>query len=529
MILKNYSALKRAIVFNLLLMLAFSCLNIATAQDGQLDSQFVSDGWLQLPFVKERVYANDLIQQDDNKLLVVGNVWVNEVIRSFSLMRFNQDGTPDLSFGENGVVTDPIDSFADNANKVKLDKAGNIFVMGMSPNMERTAPVIVKYLPNGQRDVSFADSGVFVFQLDSNNYPSDLEVLKDGSILGLGYSNIKGNFDFLVFKITSNGVLDTDFGSNGYVLISPGEYNDFARKIHVSPKGEIIATGGTWNGSDWDYSIVKLDKNGILESTFGNGGSAVFAVGSGNDQSGSSSLLADGSVILAGSAIGKNEGQDFGMVKVSPKGTLDTDFGIGGKVITPVGPGYDAARSVLEMPDEKIVVCGHAWQKIDGDFALVRYHADGKIDETFGIKGLSITDLEGMDNVPVATILGNNNEIFVMGNSYNGTTTSPTLAKYVSGFEVSIEEHNYQMASISVFPNPVGSQLTIQLGAIEPGFYEMRLLDLRGKTVQYYPEVSIEGDQQKLNVELPNGLLPGVYFLEVQGENTFARQTLIKQ
>lgn len=523
------SIIKALATLSVLFFLFFQVISSASAQDGQLDSQFVEDGWLQIPFGREPIYVNDMIQQKDGKLVMVGNVWESNVSRSFSLMRYQVDGTLDESFGQAGIVNDPIDSFSDNAYSVQADAAGNLFVIGVSGSEESSNLVMVKYRPDGYRDTSFANNGVFVFELDSNSYPSDLEVLEDGAVLGLGYSNDKGTFDFLVFKVSPKGELDKSFGTEGYVLVSPGVHNDFARQFHVGTKGAITVAGGSWNGADWDYSVARLDTKGAVDLSFGTDGFAMFSVGKGNDNFGGSVLLSNGAVVLAGSALGVNEGQDFAMVKTTPSGALDTEFGINGKMITPMGPGYDAGRDVIEMPDGGLLVSGHAWQQTEGDFALAKYKANGKLDPSFGVGGKSINDLQRMDNVPTALLLGNNNEIFVIGNSYNGTTTSPTLAKYVSGFEVSIEEKTNQGASISIFPNPVESQFSVDFGDVGSGSYQMTLLDVQGRVIMGFPQFKIEDHRKVVNVMVPTSILPGVYLVEVKGELTYARQRLLKQ
>ncbi|MCB0259598.1 MAG: hypothetical protein KDE62_07755, partial [Calditrichaeota bacterium] len=51
----------------------------------------------------------------------------------------------------------------------------------------------------------------------------------------------------------------------------------------------------------------------------------------------------------------------FSTFSLSQDGTLDTLFGIGGKVTTQIGPGYDAAYSVAIQSDGKIVVAGESY------------------------------------------------------------------------------------------------------------------------------------------------------------------------
>src|SRR5258707_769467 len=69
-------------------------------------------------------------------------------------------------------------------------------------------------------------------------------------------------------------------------------------------------------------------------------------------------------------------------------GSLDTTFGNGGKVITALGT--DAVPSDLVLgPDGAILVAGQS----DNQVALVRYNADGSLDGGFGSGGVTPVSL----------------------------------------------------------------------------------------------------------------------------------------
>ena len=73
----------------------------------------------------------DLEIQSDNKILVCGTSggsWFDD--RDFLLMRYNQDGTPDYTFGDSGVVYTQIDSSFDEANAMALQEDGKIVLAG---------------------------------------------------------------------------------------------------------------------------------------------------------------------------------------------------------------------------------------------------------------------------------------------------------------------------------------------------------------------------------------------------------------
>ena len=62
-------------------------------------------------------------------------------------------------------------------------------------------------------------------------------------------------------------------------------------------------------------------------------------------------------------------------------GSLDTTFGIGGKVTTAIGTSNDIATSVAIQSDGKIVAAGYSWNGSNDDFALARYNATPTAEE----------------------------------------------------------------------------------------------------------------------------------------------------
>ena len=97
--------------------------------------------------------------------------------------------------------------------------------------------------------------------------------------------------------------------------------------------------------------------------------------------------------MVAGNSLSSN--RDFALARYNINGSLDSSFGTGGKVITPVGSDADYGNSVAIQSDGKIVVSGYSYNGTNDDFALVRYDSTGILDNTFGAAGKVITDFAG--------------------------------------------------------------------------------------------------------------------------------------
>ncbi|MFM7739828.1 MAG: delta-60 repeat domain-containing protein, partial [Planctomycetota bacterium] len=145
----------------------------------------------------------------------------------------------------------------------------------------------------------------------------------------------------------------------------------------------IVVAGWAHNGSNDDFALVRYNADGSLDTSFGTAGKVTTPVGTSNDQGYSVTIQPDGKIVLAGSTH-NGSNWDFALVRYNADGSLDTSFGTGGMVTTPIGTNDDYGLSVTFQPECKIVVAGWAHNGSNWDFALVRYNADGSLDTSFG-------------------------------------------------------------------------------------------------------------------------------------------------
>ena len=189
------------------------------------------------------------------------------------------------------------------------------------------------------------------------------------------------------------GSLDTGFGGRGFVTTAIGSGNDRAHAMAIQADGRIVLAGYSHN----DIALVRYTADGTLDDTFGtvvNGstrsGKVTTAIGSGEDRAHAMAIQADGRIVVAGYSHNGNN-NDFAVVRYTADGTLDDTFGTvvngstrSGKVTTAIGSGEDRAHAMAIQADGRIVVAGYSHNGNNNDFAVVRYTADGTLDDTFG-------------------------------------------------------------------------------------------------------------------------------------------------
>jgi uncharacterized delta-60 repeat protein len=155
------------------------------------------------------------------------------------------------------------------------------------------------------------------------------------------------------------GDLDPTFGNGGKVTTAIGSGNDRGSSVALQSDGKIVVAGYSDNGSNYDFALMRYTVAGALDAGFGDGGKVTTSISSSYDFGHSVAVQSDGKIVVAGYSGGIYPANaDFALARYTAAGALDTSFGSGGKVITPIGSAYDEGRSVAVQSDGKIVVAG---------------------------------------------------------------------------------------------------------------------------------------------------------------------------
>ncbi len=94
--------------------------------------------------------------------------------------------------------------------------------------------------------------------------------------------------------------------------------------------------------------------------------------------------------------------------------------------------------------------------------------------------------------------------------------------RFGEGQDVSIQE--FEAADMALYPNPSDGRLNVKLSDLLDRQLELRISDLSGKTV-YQQKLQTQGPS--LDIQLSLDLLPGVYLVDVKGENTQLQHKLL--
>ncbi len=143
------------------------------------------------------------------------------------------------------------------------------------------------------------------------------------------------------------GMADTSFGGGSF-LTRVGTSEDYAQAVAVQPDGKVLVAGSTSSAAGIQIAVIRLLRDGALDTSFGTEGRAVVAVGTRDDKAMAVAVQPDGKIVVAGlSQQGTAAGYDFALVRLLSTGAVDTAFGNNGRVVTDFGGDNDRAFALL--------------------------------------------------------------------------------------------------------------------------------------------------------------------------------------
>src|SRR5256885_16110130 len=117
---------------------------------------------------------------------------------------------------------------------------------------------------------------------------------------------------------------------------------------------------------------------GVLDPSFGASGLVTTQLAMQTAVANALVLQSDGKLVAVGKSQPSGGGAaQLALVRYRPDGTLDSSFGSGGIVQTPIANGGGAAEAALQQPDKKILVAGTSSTSAGRMFMLARYPQNG--------------------------------------------------------------------------------------------------------------------------------------------------------
>jgi len=268
--------------------------------NGTLDSTFGGDGIVTTDVAGIDDESYSVVVQSDQKI-VVGGVFHNGSNYHAAVVRYNSDGTLDTGFGGDGKVTASISgSQIDWCYQIALQSDGKIVLALHTYSSGSTGDVaVIRLNSDGSADTNFSGDGQVKTPISgADSYATSIVVQPDGKIVVAGTALVSGNDSLLVVRYNSDGSLDTGFSSDGIVMASLGKNisNPYSR-VALQSDGKIVAIEGNGN----DFLVWRYTCDGALDSDFDSDGKVATDI-SGLDNCADVTLQGDGKIVVAGSS-----------------------------------------------------------------------------------------------------------------------------------------------------------------------------------------------------------------------------------
>jgi uncharacterized delta-60 repeat protein len=503
----------------------FFTLGLLSQNAGDLDFSFGSTGTVITDLGDGYDQCFGLVIQSDQKVVIGGRSIGEDGYSHPTLIRMNTDGSLDNSFDQDGIATVDIIHGVDlvQGDPISIQPDGKLLLASNQWLPEGTVIAVTRFNTDGSLDTSFGIEGTA--SADVSGYMNTAHSMirqVDGKIVLVGYGKYFANdvFRLLVVRLLENGELDLDFGDGGSLLLSDEGYTHMAMDVAQQSDGKLVLTGQRLVSGFSEYCVIRLNEDGSFDSSFGNGGVSNIDLGYGYDIPTHVEVRVNGSILVGGLVDLGSGTNSFALLGLNSNGELDSTFGNNGLVIGPFEGLFDSAQSVVESMDGKIILVGH---HVVGNFiygALLRYHADGTLDTSFGEDGLAFIEADSyhLENVK----LQSNGKIVVCGwMGYSDTNEHHfSASRLYYDDALRIDDFSSDFDALLIYPNPGKNKIYLKWKSLA---FELKVYDMWGNLIF---ETSKAGmDPMELDV---SEFAPGIYNVAVvSADSTTNKQFIV--
>ncbi|HEX7880675.1 MAG TPA: T9SS type A sorting domain-containing protein [Candidatus Eisenbacteria bacterium] len=430
--------LLRHLVPFLVLALGIAAAEGVLAAPGDIDPTFGTGGTARIHTGFGDDFGNAMLPLAGDGCLVAGSTQEGGTGQIF-VAQYLSNGALNSSFGTGGVsrLNPPPGQSGVGASCLTLQADGKIVVGGSVSS----TPVVARFLSNGTPDSTFGTNGLVT--LPGVYAAAIAGVAMQGSKIVIGGGFRAGTkYHFGLIRLNSNGSLDTTFDGDG-IVSTPMLVESFARALLLQSDGKIVLAGNAANTSlKNEVAVVRYNADGTLDTGFDGDGKTTIAVGPGGSYV---YALAnqDTRLLVAGMTQSTSSGPfNALLIRYNANGTLDPTFGPAsgtGILIQPVGAYDDAFRGVAVTYNSRgsvngIIAAGStaATSGNTSDVLVCRYLVTGALDTSFDGDGIVVTSTSSRQDQAYGMALLGSKILLVGYSGFGATDADVVLLRYVA-------------------------------------------------------------------------------------------------
>jgi uncharacterized delta-60 repeat protein len=226
--------------------------------DGSPDAGFGVAGIVVIDVLPVTVSLYAMTLDAQGRILVTGSAsFSGNATSTFTVARFNSDGTPDASFnGGSNVFIEPFNNAYVRLGKtISVRNDGKIFVLvnSVAPGTTFNEDFLISYNDNGSINSGFSGDGKMDFE--SNSYHHSFAFDANGKIYILPTGN--------PYRINTDGTIDQSFWTMFFPPIR-------GNCLLVQADGRVIVAGSRLSSNGvLSFALARYNTNGTLDNSFG--------------------------------------------------------------------------------------------------------------------------------------------------------------------------------------------------------------------------------------------------------------------
>ncbi|WP_418639131.1 T9SS type A sorting domain-containing protein [Winogradskyella sp.] len=510
--------------------LLFSVINLFFIQvnaQSMYDPEFGNDG----VYVQGNINfggTDNIAFQGSDKILL-GSYFQIGFDSNYSISRINLDGTLDANFANNGVYTNSLSPSYNFLGSMVVDDDGSIYIVSSADiNSDgKYHMTITKLTQNGVLDITFGTDGYATLSLPTGGEVTeglDIKTTSNGDIIVGGLMPLTdGGESIIVAKYSSNGTLDANFGSGGSYIHPPT--SSTGQRFHgilINSDDSINIIGGLVNLTNYNENatVLKLTPNGIIDANFGANGSYTDNYTDGSRGATRGTLLDDESILLYGiqREDGTNNYQGWSS-RINSAGSLDTTYGTAGYGDSFYG-GADIVVNYSQMipKGNYYVLIGDIFDLVPftRNIIITRLHSNGTFDTTYGNNGTSLFNPTSNNIISTRgrNAISRGGDFYIASEIETSTLNTSSIVKLVDE-SLSINESVIDNNKILLYPNPVNNTTLLQYTSMEVKTGILSIVNVSGQQLKTR---NIDIEPGVNNFELVQDLevlSNGVYFIHI--------------
>jgi len=237
--------------------------------EGKPDSSFNGQGWMYHNFLTREDIPFDLLLEDDGKIMISGCAGVYPQA-NFAFLRLLEDGRLDPQFASNGYLQTDFAGNHDIAYSAAKTKDGKYLVSGTVRDAVTNYDfAMARYLPNGDLDPSFGNGGKLTYDFGGPvDYGLYMLKQKDNKFLVCGENNVLARNHYVVVRYFDDGRIDSTFGMDGIARFDAVSIlTDQTPHFTMQPDGKVIMAANYREDQNVDILVIRWTNDVLSAST----------------------------------------------------------------------------------------------------------------------------------------------------------------------------------------------------------------------------------------------------------------------